>query len=156
MTANQIENVEPNSEQVPTGPSGVESSTPTPAPTQQEVAQPQQMVPVMMDMGMWGQMMAGGMQFAFMPPMGGAPGGDGQAPPVFFMPPIMPQMPQMMPYPPHQMAYHPQPQRHHQQRQQRQPRAPCLPTHAASMCTNCHTTQTTLWRRSPTGEPECK
>jgi GATA zinc finger len=28
--------------------------------------------------------------------------------------------------------------------------------HAGSVCANCHTTQASLWRRSPSGEPECK
>ena len=39
-------------------------------------------------------------------------------------------------------------------RQQRKSKP--MPIHATSICSNCHTTQTTLWRRSPTGEPECK
>jgi len=31
-----------------------------------------------------------------------------------------------------------------------------LPMHATSICANCHTSKTTLWRRNPSGEPECK
>ena len=30
-----------------------------------------------------------------------------------------------------------------------------LPVHATSICTNCHTTETCLWRRNSSGETEC-
>jgi GATA zinc finger len=39
-------------------------------------------------------------------------------------------------------------------KRQRKPKV--VTVHAGSVCANCHTTQTSLWRRSPSGEPECK